>query len=195
MRVIAGRYRGRIITTVKDRSVRPATGRVRQTIFDMLATRMTLEGATVLDLFAGSGSLGIEALSRGAGHVTFVENNPRIVGTLRENLGALGCMARSDVVTTDAVRYIQSRPGRFDLIFADPPYAYDRTAELPGSIASNGLLRPQGFLIVEHTKEITFVPTTFYTTGPTRKFGTTVITFFEGTAPTHSHITADHHDG
>jgi 16S rRNA (guanine966-N2)-methyltransferase len=182
MRVIAGRYRGRIISTVKDRSVRPATDRVRQTIFDMLATRLTLEGAAVLDLFAGSGSLGIEALSRGARHVTFVENNALIARSIRQNLLALGCTTQSDVVAMEAVRYIESGAGSFDLIFADPPYAYERTTELPGSIVGGGLLRPHGLLIIEHTKETAFVSTTLYKAGPVKKFGTTVITFFQGTA-------------
>ena len=182
MRVIAGRYRGRIITTVKDRSVRPATDRVRQTIFDMLATRLILEGAAVLDLFAGSGSLGIEALSRGAHHATFVEENALIARSIRQNVQSLGCTAQSNVVAMDAARYIQSESGSFDLIFADPPYAYERTTELPGSIVESGFLRPHGLLIIEHTKEIAFVNTSLYTVGPVKKFGTSVITFFKGTA-------------
>ena len=180
MRVIAGLYRGRIISTVNDRSVRPATDRVRQTIFDILVTRMTLDGATVLDLFAGSGSLGIEALSRGARHAMFVEDSPRIVRSIHQNLLALGCTPQSDVIQMDAGQYIQSVAGSFDLIFADPPYAYSRTRDLPDEILKGGFLKSGGFLIMEHTKDIAFAGTALYRTGPVKRFGTTVVTFFEG---------------
>jgi len=180
MRVIAGLYRGRIISTVNDRSVRPATDRVRQTIFDLLVTRMTLDGATVLDLFAGSGSLGIEALSRGARHATFVEDSTRIARSIHQNLLVLGCAPQSEVIEMDASQYIRSAAGSFDLIFADPPYAYDRTRELPGEILKGGFLKPRGFLVIEHTKDIAFADTALCKTGPVKRFGTTMVTFFEG---------------
>ncbi|HXG01311.1 MAG TPA: RsmD family RNA methyltransferase, partial [Bacteroidota bacterium] len=92
MRVISGEYRGRILKSVNTLLVRPATDRVKQTIFDVLSTRLDLEGAIVLDLFAGSGSLGIEALSRGAAHATFVETNRDAARCIRQNLTALGCL-------------------------------------------------------------------------------------------------------
>ncbi|HXX62411.1 MAG TPA: 16S rRNA (guanine(966)-N(2))-methyltransferase RsmD, partial [Bacteroidota bacterium] len=123
MRVIAGLYRGRTLLTVKDLSVRPATDRVRQTLFDMLTNRVVLDGARVLDLFAGSGSLGIEAISRGASHVTFIENARGALEFIERNLRTLGCTDLAEVLEMDAMSYLQQPREVFDIVFADPPYA------------------------------------------------------------------------
>ena len=125
MRIIAGLHRGRIIRTVKDLSVRPATDRVRQALFDILSARMDLSGIDVLDLYAGSGSLGLEALSRGASHATFVEQSRPAANVLEANIAALGCGGVSEVVRGDALDYVDRARGSFDLVFADPPYAFE----------------------------------------------------------------------
>ncbi len=181
MRVIGGLYRGRTIRTVADLSVRPATDRVRQTVFDMLMNRIEFEGARVLDLFAGSGSLGIESLSRGAAHATFVEHDHDAAEFIELNLRTLGCTGESLVVETDAVAFIRPDAGLFDLIFADPPYAFGRTADIPGIVASSGILRPGGYLLIEHAGGLPFPPAPGLAPGPVKRFGRTHVTFFRPT--------------
>ena len=182
MRVITGVYKGRIINTVTDLSVRPATDRVRQTVFDMLANRIEFEGATVLDLFAGSGSLGIEALSRGAAHVTFVERGEEAVQHLKHNVRSLGCEAATEICEMDAMIFLKGRQSSYDLVFADPPYAFDRTEEIPQVVFREKMVKPQGYLIVEHSKDVRFEGTPLYRKGPEKRFGRTVVTFFQNTA-------------
>jgi len=121
LRVAGGEARGRRLKAPKN--IRPTQGVVKQAIFNMVAAR--IEGATVLDLFAGSGALGIEALSRGAASVTFVEQQPRGLAILRQNLDALGFKERAHVVRGDVVRWLEASPDvvrSADLIFLDPPY-------------------------------------------------------------------------
>jgi 16S rRNA (guanine966-N2)-methyltransferase len=178
MRVISGMYRGRILRTVKDLSVRPATDRVRQTIFDVLTNRLILDGAHVLDLFAGSGSLGIEALSRGAAHATFVETNREAVAFIKTNLEALACADRADVLQEDALWFLRGCKDSFDVIFADPPYAFAETATIPELVFRTGVLKPHGYLLIEHARQLTFETTPVYEAGPAKRFGRTVVTFF-----------------
>jgi 16S rRNA (guanine966-N2)-methyltransferase len=178
MRVITGLYKGRRLRTVKDFSVRPATDRVKQTIFNMLMNRIEFEGGTVLDLFAGSGSLGIEAISRGAASATFVEQNIEAAGLIEQNVAALGCEDRTRVLTMDAMDYVRRADGTFDLVFADPPYAYGRIGELPSAIFSRNLVHSDGYLIIEHPSTLRFESTEMYSAGPEKKFGRTLVTFF-----------------
>lgn len=179
MRVIAGVYKGRSIGTVNDRSVRPAADRVKQAIFDMLNTRMEFEGSAVLDLFAGSGSLGIEALSRGAGHATFVEINVAVSRSIERNIRMLGCERKAEIITADALQFMQSAHDPFDLIFADPPYDFEHTPQLPELVFSYRLLNRGGYLLIEHTKDLHFASTERYRAGPEKRFGRTLVTFFQ----------------
>jgi 16S rRNA (guanine966-N2)-methyltransferase len=178
MRVIAGLYKGRIISTVKDRSVRPALDRARQTVFDMLTNRIAFEGATVLDLFAGSGSLGIEALSRGAAHATFVENNEQAALFIESNVRLLGCEGATEILEMDAMAYLRGKRPAFDIVFADPPYRFEQTEELPQMIFERNLVQPGGYLLIEHTTDLRFESTSLYTAGPEKRFGRTIVTFF-----------------
>lgn len=121
MRIIAGEWGGRRIQAPHGRDTRPTTDRTREAW--MSAVNPYLPGARVLDLFAGSGALGLEALSRGAMHSTFVENAPAALRSLQANLAALEAEDRATVVRTDALRYVRTlEAGLFDLAFADPPY-------------------------------------------------------------------------
>ena len=181
MRVISGIYRGRTLRTVSDLSVRPAADRVRQTIFDMLTNRIVFDGARVLDLFAGSGSLGIEALSRGAAHATFVENGHDAAGFIELNLRTLGCGEAALVVETDALGFIAPESGEFDLVFADPPYAFDRTGDIPAIVFGSGILRPGGYLLIEHARDMSFGDAPGCRAGPVKRFGRTHVTFFTRT--------------
>ncbi|MBM2846856.1 MAG: methyltransferase [Bacteroidetes bacterium] len=183
MRVITGLYKGRTIKTVDDLSVRPATDRVKQSIFNMLMNRLDLEGAHVLDLFAGSGNLGIEALSRGAAHVTFVESNEGAAECIERNIDTLGCEEAATILEMDAIRYIGNGGGPFDLIFADPPYAFEETVEIPGLVFGKALLQKHGYLLIEHASNLHFISTAQYHVGPEKKFGQTMVTFFRHPRP------------
>ncbi len=183
MRIITGLYRGRTIKTVDDLSVRPATDRVRQTVFNMLSNRLPLEGTTVLDLFAGSGSLGLEALSRGAASVVFVEGGREAAACIEETLTEYGCGSSGTVVCDDALMYLAQEACAYDLVFADPPYTYEKTADLPRLIFSRGIVRPGGYLLIEHARSLSFHDTELYAAGPAKRFGRTIVTFFRGTEP------------
>ncbi len=179
MRIITGRYRGRTLKTVPDLSVRPATGMVRQTLFNMLVNRLDFEGLEVLDAFAGSGSLGFEASSRGARRVTFIEWDPAAAAILEENARVLGCVDTVEVIQADAMTFLRTTGERYGLIFADPPYAFPATASIPEVVFSRGLLHPGGYLLIEHAATLQFAATGLYTPGPVKKFGRTVVSFFQ----------------
>lgn len=179
MRVITGLYKGRILRTVNDLAVRPATDRVKQTIFDMLSNRIDLEGTRILDLFAGSGSLGIEALSRGAKHVTFVETNADALDFIEKNVEALGCEPSTEILSMDAMQFLRRSQDRYDLVFADPPYAYDETANIPSVVFQDKILKRHGYLLIEHASKLEFSSTPLYHAGPSKKFGRTIVTFFQ----------------
>jgi 16S rRNA (guanine966-N2)-methyltransferase len=140
MRVIAGQYRGRRLQAPAGEATRPTSDRVREALFSVLGARV--EGARVLDLFAGSGALGIEALSRGAAEATFVDSAPAAIRALRANLEALG--AEGEVRRADAGRFLggaSAAARQYDLVFLDPPYRLagrlgsELTAALPAVLA------------------------------------------------------------
>ena len=147
MRIIAGEFRGRTLCPPGDRRTRPTADRVREAWFSILGDR--LSGATVVDLFAGSGALGLEALSRGASHVEFVEVGKSAVTALRANVAALDAEERVKVHRGDALRFVDRLDeGSFDIAFADPPYGNDHGRNLIRIFK----LRPfAGVLGVEHS--------------------------------------------
>jgi 16S rRNA (guanine966-N2)-methyltransferase len=179
MRIITGMYKGRTLKTVPDLSVRPATERVRQTIFNMLVNRIDFEGIQVLDLFAGSGSLGFEALSRGARRVVFVERDSLALTYLEENARTLHCLESVEIFSADAIQYLRTSTDRFGVVFADPPYAFADSASLPGTIFSCGRVEADGYLLMEHASTLHFTDDFLYAAGPEKKFGRTVVTFFQ----------------
>jgi 16S rRNA (guanine966-N2)-methyltransferase len=121
VRIIAGEWRGRPLVAPAGRSTRPTTDRAREAWMSIIQPGIV--GACVLDLFAGSGALGLEALSRGAAEATFVEDDPRALTALRKNVAALGAADRVTIVRADAVRFVKTlEAGAFDIGFADPPY-------------------------------------------------------------------------
>lgn len=138
MRIIAGTHRGHRIAAPKGRETRPTSDRVRENAFNLIGP---VDGSEVLDLFAGSGALGLEALSRGAAHATFVEHDRDAARTIDANLDKLGLHAT--VLRMDAVRALQQERRSYDLILCDPPYDYDgaRLSELlAGRLTDDGLL-------------------------------------------------------
>jgi 16S rRNA (guanine966-N2)-methyltransferase len=125
MRVVAGEARGRRLAVPLGTAVRPTSDRVREAVFNALGSMDLVVGATVLDLFAGSGALGIEALSRGASHAVFVDESRAAVDATQANLAATGLADRARVVRGEAVGWAATAPARFDLALVDPPYAFD----------------------------------------------------------------------
>jgi len=152
MRIIAGAYGGRSIRTVDGPGYRPATAKVRQAVFSMLEARgVAWEGVRVLDLFAGSGSLGIEALSRGAALAWFVEKNPRAADCLRQSLRDLKVPeACYKVLQADLLKAL-ARPPRepFDVVFIDPPYGLDLLPPALLKAVQGGWMAPEAFVLAE----------------------------------------------
>lgn len=149
MRVIAGRWRGRPLRAPKGLAVRPTSDRVREAIFGLLGEEVT--GASVLDLFAGSGALGLEALSRGASKAVFVEADPVAFAVLRKNLESLGA-EEPETLRMDyrqALRRLRARAMRFRLAFLDPPYGTGLAAESAAGIGRAGLVEDGGTVVVE----------------------------------------------
>ena len=148
MRIIAGAWRGRAIEAPPGAGTRPTADRVRETLFSMLASRLgSFEELRVADLFAGSGALGLEALSRGAANATFVETAAAAVALIRRNAEKLGADERARVIAGSALTLPQSEP--FDLIFADPPYAPGSGSVVVQSVCKAGWLARGGWLSVE----------------------------------------------
>ena len=124
MRVVAGLAGGRQLRAPAGRQLRPTSERVREALFNALGSLDVVHGATVVDLFAGTGALGIEALSRGATSATFVDADLHAVRAIEDNLGATGLGDRATVVHVDVFRYLEGAPPECDIAFADPPYAF-----------------------------------------------------------------------
>lgn len=140
MRVVGGTARGRVLQAPGGGSTRPTSDRVREAVFSMLNSMDCVEGATVVDLFAGSGALGIESLSRGAAGAVMVDSSADAVAAIRENLSVLGeARDRATVVRSDVMRYLAGAP-TFDLALVDPPYAYGHWPELLGLLAERAAL-------------------------------------------------------
>lgn len=169
MRIIAGKWKSRRIAPVPGRSVRPTTDRVREAWMSILAGR--IEGASALDLFAGSGALGLEALSRGAAHVTFVERSHRAARVLERNIRALGAGPDATVIRGDAMAHLRGlEPFAYDLALADPPYDRGYTSQLVARYGAGPFARE---LWVEHRAAEPFPPDAV---AEQRRYGDTALT-------------------
>lgn len=182
MRIVGGEHGGRRIRTPRGRGVRPTLDRVREAIFDVLRDRV--RGARVLDLFAGSGALGLEALSRGAAHATFCDAAARPVQAVRDNARRLGFPPSAVRVLPmpahQAIRRLAGEGDHFDVAFVDPPYEsllYDETLL---ALAVSGLVAPGGVVVVEHgrRREVGAVYGGLHAVRR-RRYGETCVTYFE----------------
>ncbi|MBB93261.1 MAG: 16S rRNA (guanine(966)-N(2))-methyltransferase RsmD [Rhodobacteraceae bacterium] len=153
MRIVAGRFRGRRLAALgkgdPGAHLRPTTDRVRESLFSMLTHLDAIDGARVLDLFAGTGALGLEALSRGASHVTFVDSGRKAVSLIKDNVSLLGCTDEVEIISRDVRKLGPGTP--CDLVFLDPPYGQDLGAKALASAASAGRLAPGALIVWEET--------------------------------------------
>ena len=176
MRIISGLFKGRPIRPPKNLPVRPTTDKAKEGLFNILNNLVDFEELNVLDLFCGTGNISLEFASRGSVSVTSVDSNPKCAAFVKSTFDQLG-YKHGTVLKTDALRFAQSTGGKWDMIFADPPYTYENYQELVDSILKNGLLNEEGILVVEHPAEVEF--TSFKELTQTRKYGRVHFSFFE----------------
>ena len=176
MRIISGTYGGRRLSPPKNITARPTTDFAKESLFNLLNNRMDLEGIDMLDLFAGTGGIGIECVSRGAREVTAVE-----IAHVQQNWIIACCkqlgIRNLSVIRGDVFKFLNACRTKYDLIFADPPYALDSLPALPDSILSQGILKPEGWLVIEHGKDTDF--TSHPNHVETRTYGSVHFSFFQ----------------
>jgi 16S rRNA (guanine966-N2)-methyltransferase len=192
VRIVAGSAGGRRLA-VPPHGTRPTSDQVREAVFSALQARRDLEGARVLDLYAGSGALGLEALSRGAAHVRFVESDRHAAAVLRRNVQALGLGGRggtaAQVSTADVLAVLRGDPGLpYDVMLADPPYALDDGAlgGMLSALVDGGWLAPEALLVVERpVKALTPAWPAGVSALTHRRYGDTVVSYgvYYGCAP------------
>ena len=148
LKIIAGEYKGRLLKTPPGKQVRPSSSLLRGVIFNVLGDFVV--GKNVLDIYAGSGALGIEALSRGAAKVTLVEANRTTAVLIRQNLEMLKVKIIANVIIQDALEFISSFGGQYDIVLADPPYQANVSSQILDLTAKHSLLAPGGILVLQH---------------------------------------------
>ena len=177
MQVQAGKYRGRKIRHIPSRDIRPCSSRVKKSLFDTIGARMDFEGIEVLDLFAGFGNLGFEALSRGARSACFVEQNRQALEVMKSTAADLGVTPVSRFVMADVTAFLtRAEGGTYDLVFCDPPYRWEDYAALVRAIVQGGPLAEEGLLLMEHHASHDFSSLPGYLFH--KDYGTTRVSFF-----------------
>ena len=182
MRVVGGEFRGRALATPRSDAIRPTSDRTREAVFNVIAHRYPdrLEGGRVLDLFAGTGALGLEALSRGASACVFIEEGAEGRGLIRDNVEALGLQGRTKIFRRDATRLgAVGTLTPFGLVFADPPYGRDLAGPALRAAREGGWLAPGAIAVVEEAAGAPFAPGPGFTVADERHYGDTVIRFVE----------------
>ncbi|MFV0390757.1 MAG: 16S rRNA (guanine(966)-N(2))-methyltransferase RsmD [Paludibacteraceae bacterium] len=176
MRIISGKYKARRIDVPHNITARPTTDFAKEGLFNVLNNQIDFEGIDVLDLFAGTGSIGFEFISRGARSVMSVDQNERHASFIRKTSRLLH-VDNLTLIKGDAFRFIESSKVKFDLIFADPPYELERLHEIPDLIFIHELLKPEGLFILEHSAKNNFENHSHFTAH--RNYGNVNFSFFE----------------
>ena len=180
LRITAGEWRGRAIRTVPGQAVRPSPAMLREALFNIIGP--AIHGARFLDLCAGSGAVGIEALSRGAAHATFVDSHPASLAVIRRNLEALGALGRATILRRDAVHApdeLARRGGVFDVAFLDPPYDTGTAAACVRAEGLRAIIPARCRLYVQHRRGAALPAATGWRLADERRFGDTMLTTFE----------------
>lgn len=178
MRIVGGEFRGRTLAAPRSNSIRPTTDRVREALFNILASRYPrlLPGARVLDLFAGSGALGFEALSRGASACVFVEQSVEGRGLIRATMESLALQGKARILRRDATALGDAGTIRpFGLVFADPPYAKGLGEMALESARDGGWLEPNAVAVIEESASVPFSPPSGFQIADERRYGDTII--------------------
>lgn len=181
MRIISGTYRGKKLKPFPGQTIRPTSDRLREAIFNILSNRVRL--AVVLDLFAGTGALGIEALSRGAHSATFIEKDKTVVSILEENIRSCSLRDKTQVIQWDVLKNlncIRSIRPRFNLVFLDPPYRTDMLRPALSHLHDSRALASRATLVVEHSR-FEAIPTTLdaFQLEDERRYGKSLVSFLE----------------
>ena len=180
MRIVAGKFRGKQLTSPSDDSIRPTADRVRESMFNILSSRLgpVFQGRRVLDLFAGTGALGFEALSRGAAHVTFVETGAEARGLIRDHIEAFGAGGITKLLRRDATDLgVPGTFGKFDLVFLDPPYGQGLGEKALAGIAAHGWLADGATVVFEESVEATVEIPRGFTLDDRREYGAAAVHF------------------
>ena len=176
MRIISGKYKGRKIYAPINISARPTTDFAKEGLFDLLINRIDLEGIDVLDLFAGTGGIGFEFVSRGCNKVVSIETDKNQCAFIRKVVSDLK-IDNLFLFRTDVFKYIASTHAQYDMIFADPPYLLKNIAEIPDLIFSYHLLKPNGIFVLEHSAKYNFQQHPHFV--EQRSYGKVNFTFFK----------------
>lgn len=176
MRIVAGLYGGRRLQVPKNRDIRPTSDKVRGAVFNALASRGVIDDARVLDLFCGTGALGLEALSRGAQHCTFVDKMRESLDLARANAASLGVDTQGAFLLQDATQ-ISEVPEPYELVFLDPPYGKDLLMDALDGLQAHGLLVNQATLVLEAEKSFNWAGHGAYTLVDERYYGDTKILY------------------
>lgn len=186
MRIVAGKFRGKTLTSPSDDSIRPTSDRARESIFNILGSRLgpSLDGLRVLDLFAGTGALGLEALSRGAAHVTFVDTGVEARGLIRDHIEAFGAAGITKLLRRDATALgVPGTFGQFDLVFLDPPYNQSLGEKALVELADNGWLAPGATIVWEEAVSADVEVPPGFTPEDTREYGAASVRFLSWASP------------
>lgn len=177
MRIISGMRRGLKLNAPDGFDTRPTTDRVKESVFNIIQFAVPCDG--VLDLFAGSGALGIEALSRGSAHCIFVDGNRKAAEVINSNISLAGFSDKSEVIISDAGAFLDRCSREFDIIFLDPPYNKGFLEPVIRKIYEKQLLKPDGLIVIETERGGELPPDSYYKIRKTANYGKTTITILQ----------------
>lgn len=178
MRIITGLLKGRTIDTPQNADVRPTTDRVKEGLFSVIESRRFIQNRTVLDLFAGTGNLGFEALSRGAEKAVFVDHDYVNIKNIDKMARLFEMENQVNTVKLDVVHFLEGPAVPYDLVFADPPYVYRDVEKIAETVIENGWLKEDGWLVLEHNKHHDFSKHSHFLFN--KKYGRTFVSFLQG---------------